>query len=224
MIRLENLCKVFNSGRSNQSQVLTDINLQITQATASLLEGTSGSGKTTLLSILAGLTKPTSGNYFFEDQNLSHWSERFLTLFRQQNVGILFQNFQLLPAKSVLENIALPLYCLPLSPTAIRQAAQRAAQEAHIEHKLSSPVRLLSGGEQQRTALARAIVNRPKIIFADEPTSQLDRSNAQRLIELFAQLKAQGTTLVITTHDPFLQNSSLIDCRFRMQEGRIEQI
>jgi putative ABC transport system ATP-binding protein len=222
LIRTVQLRKVFHAQRPNEVVALSGIDLSLEAGSATLLEGSSGSGKTTLMSLLAGLSKPTSGDYFFRDDNLSLWSEKFLTAFRQKHFGILFQNFQLLTTKTAFENIALPLYCQPLSSQAIRKKVEKAAEKANISHKLSYKVSELSGGEQQRTALARALVSEPTVIFADEPTSQLDRKNAQQVLALLETLKAEGTTFLLTTHDALVSQHPFIDQRIRLEDGRIK--
>ncbi|WP_027001723.1 ABC transporter ATP-binding protein [Hugenholtzia roseola] len=221
LIRTVQLTKIFHAKRPNEVVALSGIDLSLEAGSATLLEGSSGSGKTTLMSLLAGLSKPTSGDYFFKDHNLSLWSEKFLTAFRQQHFGILFQNFQLLPTKTAFENIALPLYCQSFSSQEIREKVQKAAEKANIAHKLQQKVGELSGGEQQRTALARALVSEPAIIFADEPTSQLDRRNAQQILSLFEKLKAEGTTFLLTTHDSLVSQHPFIDQKIQLEDGKI---
>jgi putative ABC transport system ATP-binding protein len=152
---------------------------------------------------------------------VSKWSEKFLTAFRRKHIGLVFQQFQLIHGFTVAENIALPLIPLGLNTRTLNEYVQNAAEHANITHKLRERVEVLSGGEQQRVAIARAIVNKPKILLADEPTSNLDRENAAQILALFADLKREGVTLLLTTHDSFVAQNAVVDNILQMQDGKI---
>lgn len=165
------------------------------------IAGPSGSGKSTLLHILSFLDRPTSGNYFFNGQDVSLFSEEKLSRLRNETAGFIFQTFNLLPRTSALENVILPLrYCRKPVIDA-RERAEEALGQVGLEHRLRNFPNQLSGGEQQRVAIARALVTRPLIIFADEPTGNLDTAASLELMRLLKSINEQGTTIVMVTHD-----------------------
>ena len=220
-LQTQNLNKIFNKGKSNEFIALSDISLSIKKGSCTLLKGSSGSGKTTLISILAGLTKPTSGSYICLDENVSHWSEKFLTQFRREHTGIVFQHFNLIQGLTVEQNIILPLLPLNYSSKKMEIMSKEAATLAQISHKLNQKIDILSGGELQRTAIARALIRKPAILFADEPTSHLDRKNAIEVFEVFEKLKSNGQTIILTTHDEWLKNHPIIDNVIELNDGRL---
>lgn len=222
-LEVRQLVKTFYQGKPNMHKALQGIDLAVGAGKAVVLQGTSGSGKTTLLTILGCLAKPTSGEYVCLGERVSKWSEKFLTSFRREKIGIIFQQFQLIQGFTVFENIALPLIPQKLSYPTLQKKVTEAATLANITHKLNDKIELLSGGEQQRTAVARAIVNKPKILLADEPTSHLDRENASQILALFQQLKDTGTTLLLTTHDELVAKHTLVDAVLQMQDGKLLQ-
>jgi putative ABC transport system ATP-binding protein len=215
------LTKVYNSGKNNEFTALHQINLEIEKNTCTVLRGASGSGKTTLLTILGGLSKPTSGEYICMGEKVSHWSEKFLTQFRRQHIGIVFQHFNLIQGFQVALNIALPLIPQKIKPSQIQKRVEEVARQAKIEHKLQNLVDTLSGGELQRVAIARALITQPEILLADEPTSHLDTYNANQVLEIFQQLKSMGKTIILTSHDPHVLNHSLIDKEVFLKDGRV---
>lgn len=221
MIRLSDLSKIYNPNQNNEVRAVQHIDLAIRSGEGLLIKGASGSGKTTLLALLACLSKPSSGVYYFENEPVSKWSEKFLTGFRQKNIGVVFQNFQLLKGFDVFTNISVPLLPLGLSRHEIGQKVRKAAQEAHIEHRLSFPIKNLSGGELQRTAIARALVNSPKMLLADEPTASLDSEMAQKILDLFGELKKEGKTLILTSHDISVEQHALVDRVITMKDGKL---
>lgn len=188
---------------SSKVEVLKGINLKIAAGETLALVGKSGSGKSTLLSLMAGLDQLDSGEIWIEDKCLSKLSEKELTLFRAQNMGIVFQQFHLVSTLSALENVLLPLNLLK-NPRATEMATKLIEQVglSHRSHHLPSE---LSGGESQRVAIARALSTNPKILFADEPSGNLDEETGDKVMDLlFKMVKDTGTTLVLVTHDPDL--------------------
>ncbi len=218
---IRQLSKIYNQGKSNAYTALHEVNLAVQAGKCVVLQGASGSGKTTLLTVLGCLAKPTAGEYICLGQKVSKWSEKFLTTFRREHIGMIFQQFQLIAGFTAFENIALPLIPYRLSHKHLTQKVQEAASLANITAKLSQKIDTLSGGEQQRVAIARAIVNKPSIILADEPTSSLDHENASQILALFADLKNLGTTLLLTTHDSFVAQHTIVDEIVKMQDGNI---
>jgi putative ABC transport system ATP-binding protein len=220
-IDAENLAKTFYANQPREVRALRPATLRVEQGACVLLQGASGSGKTTLLTLLSCLAKPTSGEYRCLGQPVSRWSERFLTEFRRQHIGVVFQQFQLLPGFSAAHNISLPLWPLGLPAQALEARARQAAEQVNIGHRLQHPVEGLSGGEQQRVAIARALVAAPALLFADEPTAHLDAANADEVLRVFARLRDGGTTIVLTSHDPRVAAHGMIDRIIEMQDGCI---
>jgi putative ABC transport system ATP-binding protein len=185
--------------------ILNDINLSIKQGESLAIIGVSGSGKSTLLGLLAGLDIPTSGRVILNGADLNELSEDGRAQIRNQSVGFVFQSFHLLPGLTALENTALPLE-LAGSEQAERLAKQK-LEEVGLAERIHHYPNQLSGGEQQRVAIARAFAGNPQILFADEPTGNLDQKTAQRIIDLlFNMNKDNGTTLVMVTHDNAIAN------------------
>jgi len=222
IIQTRNLNKVYNKGGSNEVRAVQDVTLNIGQNSVSLFRGPSGSGKSTLLSILGGLSRPTSGDLICLDENLSHWSEKFLTGFRRQHIGMIFQNFNLINNLSACDNIATPLIPQALSLKTIRQRVERVASIVKVEHRLHFKAGSLSGGEQQRVAIARALISEPEILIADEPTAHLDSALSDEILDIFRILKSDGKTILIATHDPVLNEHPLIDRVYCIKDGRLE--
>jgi putative ABC transport system ATP-binding protein len=199
ILSVEHLTKFFKSGDQNLS-VLSDVSFAIEEGSACAIVGPSGSGKTTLIAICAGLERPTEGSVVFNDLPLHRSSEEKLARVRNQFIGFIFQNFQLLPALTALENVM-----VPAEISGENHARSRAGEllglvglGSRLHHY---PIQL-SGGEQQRVAIARAFMNRPKILFADEPTGNLDAETAKDIVRLIFELNATTrTTLVLVTHD-----------------------
>ncbi len=210
LIKTENLTKKFNENQPNAFTALDNINIEISENSITLLQGASGSGKTTLLTILATLTKPTSGAYFFQGEKIDRWSEHFLAEFRRTHIGLIFQQFNLLENLDVFTNISLPL--LPFASTSqIKKKVHQIAEKIQIMHKLYAPTHLLSGGEKQRVAIARSLVNEPVFILADEPTAHLDYENAKNILSLFNTFAQENKTLLITTHDDRVKDFLKVD-------------
>lgn len=180
--------------------ILDDINFSVASGSSLAILGASGSGKTTLLGLLAGLDSPSSGHVAIAGQDLSVLDEDGRALLRARTIGFIFQSFQLLPGLTALENVMLPLELAGESAAA--QGANELLQRVGLEQRGHHYPQQLSGGEQQRCAIARAFASRPRLLFADEPTGNLDQDTGRRIIELLFELnREQGTTLIIATHD-----------------------
>ena len=185
--------------------ILNDINLSIKEGESLAIVGVSGSGKSTLLGLLAGLDTPTQGNVVIDGTDLSQLDEDGRAKIRAQKVGFVFQSFHLLPGLTALENTSLPLE-LADNDDATKLAKEK-LEEVGLSERLHHYPNQLSGGEQQRVAIARAFAGNPKILFADEPTGNLDQKTAQRIIDLlFRMNKENGTTLIMVTHDNEIAN------------------
>lgn len=221
IIYTQHLSKTFNAGKPNEVKPVQDIDLKILPNTYTVLKGASGSGKTTLLTLLSCLAKPSSGVYECLGEPVSRWSEKFLTRFRQQHIGLVFQQFQLISGLSTYQNIAVPLIPLKNNRSEIDQKVRHIAEQVGITHRLNFKVDILSGGEQQRVAIARALVNNPPLLFADEPTAHLDSVMSERILDIFQNLKQQGKTILMTTHDPLVEQHPAIDKILVMKDGKL---
>jgi putative ABC transport system ATP-binding protein len=199
ILSVEHLSKFFKSGEQTLA-VLRDVSFAIEDGSCCAIVGPSGSGKTTLIAICAGLERPSEGSVLFNDTALECASEEELARIRNQSIGFIFQNFQLLPSLTALENVMVPAEIRGENHARVRAAdlLQQVGLDGRLQHY---PVQL-SGGEQQRVAVARAFMNRPKILFADEPTGNLDAETAKDIVKLIFDLNANsGTTLILVTHD-----------------------
>ncbi|MCO7225402.1 ABC transporter ATP-binding protein [Pleionea sp. CnH1-48] len=180
--------------------ILDDISFQVTEGESVAIIGASGSGKSTLLSLLAGLDQPSSGDVEISGQSISKMDEDERAIFRASNIGFVFQSFHLLPTLTALENVALPLELK--GATNAMERAEELLSKVGLADRLTHYPKQMSGGEQQRVAIARAFASEPKVLFADEPTGNLDTKTGLRIADLLFEMnETQGTTLVLVTHD-----------------------
>jgi putative ABC transport system ATP-binding protein len=200
--------------------ILHDISFEIGRGESVAIVGASGSGKSTLLSLLAGLDLPSHGQIELMGQNLNLLDEDGRARLRGQSIGFVFQSFQLLPHLTALENVMLPLEIAGATQSEARLAAQQWLEKVGLGQRVNHFPKTLSGGEQQRVALARAFINRPTILFADEPTGSLDEASGSRVIELLFELNRENSsTLVLVTHDPAL--AARCGRQLNLQGGRL---
>jgi putative ABC transport system ATP-binding protein len=195
------LSKIYSTG-TREVIALSEVSFRLRAGTLVGLSGPSGSGKSTLLNILGGLDRPTSGSVLVNDQALDQLTDDGLTLYRRNMVGFVFQAAHLVPALTVHENIMLPLIPVALRESEKEERVRAALEQVNISHRSDHLPGELSGGEQQRAAVARAIVNQPSLILADEPTGELDTDNAARIMEILTGFADQGRTVIIASHDP----------------------
>jgi lipoprotein-releasing system ATP-binding protein len=201
-------------------EVLKGVDLRIAPSEIVSIVGSSGAGKTTLLTILGTLDKPSSGDIEFNGINIMSLSEKKLAQFRNQHIGFVFQFHHLLPEFTALENICIPAFINKISKKEAEQNAMELLDLLGLKDRASHKPSELSGGEQQRVAVARALINKPKVIFADEPSGNLDSANAQKLHELFFTLRDElKQTIVIVTHNEILAN--MADRKLEMKDGLI---
>lgn len=220
MIQVENLNRTFYQA-GNVVPVLKEINLEIQQGECIVLKGVSGSGKTTLLSLIAGLDKPSSGKILIEGEPISKLPDLFASALRAKKIGMIFQHFNLFDHLSVSENVTIPLIPSGLTLQEIKERVEVALRVANISHKKDMEASRLSGGEKQRTAIARALVANPDIILCDEPTANLDRDNSLLFIEMLKDLHTLGKTIVIATHDPLFDTLPFKNTIVPMVDGTI---
>ena len=221
MIEIKNITKIYNYGLSNEITALSDVSFKINEGELVILRGVSGSGKSTLLSIIAALQKPTFGEVIVKNERISKLPDNFASLFRRENIGFIFQKFNLIPTLSVFDNIVTPLIPENLSDEEIESKAVNVMNEFNIIHKKDELVRNLSGGEQQRVAIARALVNNPCIILADEPTASIDEKLSLQFLEYIKKMKNYGKTIIIATHDPMFFNLPFADKEIIIRNGKV---
>lgn len=217
MIRIENLTKRFG-----ELQVLKGVSLEVKQGEVISIVGPSGAGKTTLLQLIGTLDKPTDGKIFFNDEELSRMSNKRLATFRNKHIGFVFQFHQLLPEFTALENIIIPALIAGRDRKEAEKEAMELLKIMNLAERASHKPAEMSGGENQRIAVARALINHPDVILADEPSGSLDSKNKEELHKLFFDLRDKfGQTFIIVTHDETL--ATLTDRTIRMVDGTIEE-
>ncbi|MBW4552699.1 MAG: ABC transporter ATP-binding protein [Aphanocapsa sp. GSE-SYN-MK-11-07L] len=201
MIQMQAITKTYRLGEVNVP-VLKRIDLEIEQGQYVAIMGASGSGKSTLMNIIGCLDRPTTGNYVLEGRNLTAFSDDELAYVRNQRIGFVFQQFNLLSRSTALENVMLPMIYANIPKSKRRQQATQALIRVGLANFLSNRPSQLSGGQQQRVAIARALVNKPALVLADEPTGALDSETSREVMELLTELNQQGITIVVVTHNP----------------------
>ena len=217
ILKVEHLSKDFKSG-DDTVQVLSDVSFAVEAGSTCAIVGPSGSGKTTLIAICAGLERPSEGSVLFDDVALHKASEEQLARIRNQSIGFIFQSFQLLPSLTALENVMVPAEIN--GEKMVRGSAIELLGRVGLGRRLHHFPAQLSGGEQQRVAIARAFMNAPKVLFADEPTGNLDTETAESIVKLIFNLNANtGTTLILVTHDREL--TELADRTISLRGGKL---
>ncbi|WP_412477011.1 ABC transporter ATP-binding protein [Flavobacterium sp. TBRC 19031] len=218
MIHIQNLSKVFRT-EEVETKALSEVSITINQGEFVTIMGASGSGKSTLLNIVGLLDSATSGNYQLLNQEITGLSEQEKSKIRKQNIGFIFQNFNLIDELSVFDNIELPLIYNNVPAPERKQKVAAIAERLGISHRLKHYPQQLSGGQQQRVAVARALINDPKIILADEPTGNLDSKNGNEVMELLTDLHANGSTILMVTHSDY--DASFSQRTIIMKDGMV---
>jgi putative ABC transport system ATP-binding protein len=221
MLELTHIRKAFNQGKHNEYWALDGIDLAIPEKQVTALRGPSGSGKTTLLTILGCLARPTEGRVRLKGEDISGLPERFLTEIRRETFGFIFQQFNLIRGLSAVENIVLPAYPTGRPRGELLAKAEALLADVDLSHRRDAKVEWLSGGEQQRVAICRALINDPDILIADEPTANLDTRLAGEFLAILERLAASGRTIVLTSHDPMVVEADVVDCVVTLRDGRI---
>lgn len=201
MIELVNIHKSYHLGKE-EVPILKDINLKIYDGEFVAIMGPSGSGKSTLMNIIGCLDRASSGSYLLNEQEISTYSDEQLAKVRNIHIGFVFQQFQLLPRLTAVENVELPMVYAGVARKERRARAEAALEKVGLSERMKHLPSELSGGQKQRVAIARSIVNNPTLILADEPTGALDTNTSADIMEQFSQLNADGTTVVVITHEP----------------------
>ncbi|MCC5925400.1 MAG: ABC transporter ATP-binding protein [Bacteroidetes bacterium] len=219
LIKAINITKTY-SGKAgaNDVKVLRGVAIEFSKGSMSAIIGSSGSGKSTLLHILGGLDKPTTGQIYFKDQDISSYSSEEISLFRNQEIGFVFQFHHLLPEFTALENVMMPGLARNFELNSVKKRATELLSEFGLSDRLSHRPGMLSGGEQQRVSMARALINSPSVLLADEPTGNLDEANTMHLMDLITGLnKSTGLTVIMVTHDSNL--ARVCDIQISLKNG-----
>lgn len=217
---IKNVNKKYFLGKPNELHVLKDINLEIEKNKMTAIIGPSGSGKSTLLHLLGLLDKPTSGKIFLQGKDVSELSEDELARVRNREIGFVFQFFNLHPDLTALENVELPLMIRGVDEKIRKEKAKKLLELVEVGHRINHFPKQLSGGEQQRIAIARALINEPSLILADEPTGNLDSKTGKEIVEILKKLRTKST-IVMITHDKSIAKQA--DIIVTLKDGRIIQ-
>jgi len=201
LIRIENLIKTYKNG-SIEVPALRGINLTINRGEFVAIMGTSGSGKSTLMNILGCLDRPTDGEYYLENISISDKTDEELSYIRNKKIGFVFQSFNLIPRTSALKNVELPMIYAKIKLATREERAKLLLEQVGLSDRLDHVPNELSGGQRQRVAIARALANDPPIIFADEPTGNLDSKSSVEIMQIFTRLNDEGKTVIVVTHEP----------------------
>lgn len=199
MLRTESLVKVFRTDEV-ETRALNKVDFQVLPGEFVAIMGPSGCGKSTLLNILGLMDAPTAGNYFFMDENVARYSERQRAILRKEKIGFIFQNFNLIDELTIYENIELPLVYLGLKGGERKARVTKILETLEIVHRKNQFPVQLSGGQQQQVAVARALITRPSIVLADEPTGNLDSARGEDIMNMLTKMNEEGTTIVMVTH------------------------
>jgi putative ABC transport system ATP-binding protein len=220
IIRLENIERIYPVSGDIVVRALNGINYNINTGDFIAIMGPSGSGKSTLMNILGCLDRPTSGKYFFEDQEISGYTRRQLATLRNRRFGFVFQSFNLLTRTTALENVELPMLYADVPNKRAMEVAYEKLALVGLQGRELHKTNQISGGEAQRVAIARSLVNNPSIIMADEPTGNLDSKTSLEIMKLFTNLNKQGITIILVTHEPDI--AAFANRRLHLKDGLIE--
>ena len=220
LIQVEDMCKIYNPG-VNEVRALDHVSLTVNTGEFLAIIGQSGSGKSTLMNMLGCLDIPTSGKYILDGKDVSHLTDDELSDIRNQEIGFIFQGFNLIPSFTAMENVELPLLYRGIEKKERHELAEAALEKVGLKERMKHKPSEMSGGQQQRVAIARAIAQAPPVILADEPTGNLDSASSQEIIRILKALHKEGRTVILITHD----NEIAAQARrvIRIKDGRIEK-
>ncbi|WP_040951513.1 ABC transporter ATP-binding protein [Gorillibacterium massiliense] len=216
-----NLCKTYTTG-TEQYHAIRNIDLDIYEGDFTVIMGSSGSGKSTLLYLLSGLDQATAGEVYFQDQRIDGFKERELAHFRTRNIGYIYQSINLVPDLSLLDNIALPGYIAGKNKASVKQKALALMTKMEIDGQAGRLPSQTSGGQQQRAAIARALINSPDILFADEPTGSLNYEHGESVLNILTSLNRQGQSIVMVTHD--IKAACRADRLILIRDGKVSRM
>jgi len=221
MIQLKDVRKVFNQGKPSEFVAIDSVSLRIDFGKVTVLKGPSGSGKTTLLSILGCMARPTAGRIMLGDREISSLPERFLTEIRCRTFGFIFQQLNLIKGLTAIENVMIPAYPGGEKYARLKKRAVHLLETFDLAGKAAAKVEWLSGGEAQRVTIARALINNPAIVIADEPTAHLDTKLSREFMDIVKKFKDEGKTTLIASHDPIVHDAAIVDRVITMRDGEI---
>lgn len=220
LIQIEDICKVYNPGE-NEVRALDHVSLTVNEGEYVAIIGQSGSGKSTLMNMLGCLDVPSSGEYILNGQNVSHLTDNELSDIRNQEIGFIFQGFNLIPSFTALENVELPLLYRGVGKKERHDLAVKALTKVGLSQRMEHKPSEMSGGQQQRVAIARAIAQAPPVILADEPTGNLDSASSKEIIQILKELHKEGRTVILITHDNEIAEQA--KRVIRIKDGKIER-
>lgn len=222
-IQLKNITKRYNEGLENEIEVLSNIELEVEKGEFISIVGESGSGKSTLMNILGTLDRPTSGKYYVENKDITEFTEKEISVFRNQVIGFIFQSFYLLPQMDALHNVMLPMVYGSIPRKQRSEKAKQMLELVGMENRMFHKPSKLSGGQNQRVAIARALINEPDIILADEPTGALDKKNTKIVMDTLRKLNEEfGITIIMITHSH--EMAELANRKIIITDGKLYDI
>ncbi|NCN39125.1 MAG: ABC transporter ATP-binding protein [Candidatus Aenigmarchaeota archaeon] len=219
IIETKDLCKYYNQGKSNEVKAIEKINIKINRGDFAALIGPSGSGKSTLLHMIGLLDRTTCGKIFFDGKDISEFTDDELTKIRREKVGFVFQQFNLIPLLTAIENVELPMLLDGMEKEQARGRAEKLLNRVGLGDRLYNRPPDMSGGEQQRVAIARALANNPEVVMADEPTGNLNTKTGKEVLEVLKNAQKKDFTLIIITHDPKI--AIFAKKRIELKDGRV---
>jgi putative ABC transport system ATP-binding protein len=219
LIEAEGLTKIYNEGKKNQVLAVTEANVVARNGEITIFVGPSGCGKSTLMSMVGLLLTPTRGRVLYDKEDTTAYSDGWKAVFRRKNLGFVFQHINLLPNLNALENVMTPLLCHDVDPSEREESALKLLDDLGLAERADFKVEQLSGGQQQRVAVARALITEPKVIIADEPLTFVDAQSAKAITSYFYKLKAEGKTILISTHSS--EMVKMADRTYVMKDGAI---
>jgi putative ABC transport system ATP-binding protein len=222
VLKTENVSKWYHVGRSDEVRAVDEISLEVFHNQSAVIYGPSGSGKTTLLSLMGTIDRPTHGRIMLQGRDVSRFSDLGLSRIRRKTIGFIFQSFHLFSGLSAWENVSYPLIPIGVGAKERYERASSLLDRLDLGDRRYHSPEELSGGQQQRVAIARALINEPKILIADEPTSNIDAESVKRLLEILKELKGEGKTIIISSHDPVFRGFG--DVLFSLERGRLSDI
>ncbi|WP_333858970.1 ABC transporter ATP-binding protein [Clostridium sp.] len=221
MIEIKNVSKIYNMGKEKVI-ALDNISLTIKEGEFTAIVGPSGSGKSTLMHLVGGLDTPTSGSIFVDGKDISKFKDKDMSRYRNKSVGFVFQSFNLENTQTALENVMMPLIFSGIDKRRRKVKAERALEMVGLRDKIKNKPTELSGGQRQRVSIARALVNEPRIIFADEPTGNLDSKNGQLIMNLLSDLNKRGYTVIMVTHN--MEEAKRAKRIISIKDGKVQEV
>ena len=222
MVKAENLSKTYHLSNQNRVEALRNVTISVSKGQSVIIRGSSGSGKSTLLNLLGCLDRPSAGHIYHEGEDVTGFSEEELCRIRRERIGFIFQDFRLLSRMTAWENASVSLVPLGVREKERLRRASALLDQLGLHDRIFHRSEEMSGGEQQRLAMARALINNPELLFADEPTSNIDADSARKALEILAGLRSKGCTIVVATHDADLFHQFEADAVYCLANGMIE--